>query len=133
MTSFSFDTIFTLDARTNILLEVTTDYFGLNPKQVFRSIQQSFVELKSALDQKGIDYSDLKGALVPSTTREEWAFLFDWERSEHSAYGREAMHSLLPLLNRKGTHSVLCGDWVLRERFSTWAAESAGPVLRVLF
>ena len=129
MTSFKFDTIFTLDARTNIFLEVMTDHLELNPKQVFQSIQHSFLELKSALHEKGIDYPNLKGALVPSTTREEWAFLFVWEMSEHSLYGREAMHSLLPLLNPQGTHSILCGDWVLPERFSAWAEASPAPAI----
>lgn len=129
MTSLQFDTIFTLDARTNILLEVMTDHLGLNSKQVFQSIQESFAQLKAVLHQKGIDYAKLKGALVPSTTREEWGFFFDWELSSHSAYGREAMHTLLPLLNPKSTHSVLCGDWVLKDRFSKWALASPRPEL----
>lgn len=124
MSAFSFDTIFTLDARTNVLLEVTTDRFGLSSAQVYETIQGSFHTLKRGLYEKGIDYTKLKAALVPSTTREEWAYLFDWQKSKCALYGREAVHSMLPLLNPQGTHSLLCGDWLCPEGFAKWVEVS---------
>jgi len=114
--------IFTLEARTNVFLEAMRDHLSLSGGAVFRVIEESFSDLRGLLAQKGIDYSNLKRALVPDPKREEWGFLFDWALSLDPAYGREAMHALLPLLGDQSTHSVLCGDWLFKERFSKVAA-----------
>ncbi len=120
MTRFEFDTIFTLEARSNVRLEVMADHFELSDERIFADIQKTFGWLKSTLDSKGISYSDLQRALVPSPDRSECAYVFDWTKFEGAAYGREAMDKLLPLLHQKSTHSVLCGDWLGDGDFSEW-------------
>lgn len=111
--STSFDTIFTLEARSNVLLEVITDHFNLSDQHVFNEIQGLFRWLRTLLASKGIEYSKLKGALVPNTgRRHERAFVFDWSKATSGAYGPEAVHAILPVLDAHSTQSVLCGDWL---------------------
>jgi len=116
--SYTFDTIFTLEARSNVLLEVMTDYFNLSDQHVFNEIQGLFRQLCTLLASKSIEYSKLKGALVPSTgRRHERAFVFDWSKATSNSYGREAIHAMLPVLDARSTHSVLCGDWLGKANF----------------
>jgi hypothetical protein len=106
-----FFSIHTLDARANIFLEVMTDYLGLSEPQVFAQVRGMAVTLQNILAAKGLSYADLKPALVPSSTREERAFVFDGGLSG-SMYGKDAIESTLPLLGRESTHSILAGDWI---------------------
>jgi hypothetical protein len=105
-------TIFTLDARGNILLEVMQTYFGLDQSQMFREINASFSELQRLLSAKGIKYANLKNALIPCPDRNEVALIFDTARIEESWYGREIFDRILPALDRRAILSVLCGDYI---------------------
>ncbi len=114
----TFDTIFTLEARSNVLLEVMRDYFNLSDQHVFNEIQGLFRRLRTLLASKGIEYGKLKGALVPNTgSRHERAFVFDWSKATSGLYGPEAVHAILPVLDPRSTHSVLCGDWLDKADF----------------
>ncbi|QFX97047.1 hypothetical protein GCD22_02910 [Acidithiobacillus thiooxidans ATCC 19377] len=62
------------------------------------------------LASKGIQYSDLRSALVPSADRHEAAFIFDSTEIESGMYGREVLKQVLPLLDPRTTQSVLVGD-----------------------
>jgi hypothetical protein len=66
-------TIFTLNARGNFMLEVMRDYFNITPKQMHREIRGLDDQTVSALASKGVNYADLKSALIPSPTRREVA------------------------------------------------------------
>ena len=115
---YAFDTIFTLEARSNVLLAVMKDYFDLRDQHVFNEIQGLFRHLRTLLASKGIEYSKLKGALVPNTgSRHERAFVFDWSKARSGVYGPEAVHAILPDLDARSTHSVLCGDWLHKADF----------------
>lgn len=123
--AYSFETIHTLDARTNVFLEVMADHLKLSDAEVFDEIQQLLRRLKTALSSKGIDYERLRPALTPSIDRDERAFVFDSARCTDSLYGREAVRKIMGLLGRDSTHSVLCGDWLpWRGRFDEWASVS---------
>lgn len=76
----SFDVILTLEARSNIMLDVITTHFMLSEHEVFREISSNARHLRQLLSRKGVEYLDLKRALVPATDRGERAFLFDWTK-----------------------------------------------------
>lgn len=56
MAAYKFDEILTLEARSNILLDVITTHFKLDNKQVFADISSSLQMLKKALLSKNIKY-----------------------------------------------------------------------------
>ena len=62
------------------------------------------------LGRRGIDYADLKSALVPRIDRAEIALLFDRMSIESAAYGWQIHERIIPLLRPIGSHSVLHGD-----------------------
>ena len=105
-------TIFTLNARGNVFLEVSRDHFKIKPDRMFREIQGMFAQTLDILREKGIEYSALKTALVPSTNRREIALVFDSSRIESSFYGYPIFEKLLPLFSKDGNQSVLGGDFI---------------------
>ena len=103
-------TIFTLNARENILLEVARDYFSLTNPVIHREIQAIHFATQQILASKGIYYTDLRSGLVPSTDRHEAGFVFDSGCIGSSLYGVEVARVILPFLDKRTTQSVLCGD-----------------------
>jgi hypothetical protein len=124
MSSYPFDTIFTLEARSNLFLEVTARHFNLCDEAVFDLIQARFFETTQILASKKVDYQKLRRALVPSIDRNERALVFDYTRFNVRLYGREVIHSLLQHLGRESTHSLLAGEWLGNGVFSDWLAIS---------
>lgn len=120
-----FDLILTVEARSNVMLDVVTKHFLLTDEQVFREIQTSIRHLRALLARKQINYLDLRRALVPSTDRNEMAYLFDWAAMETDLYGVHVMESLLSVLPKTSSRSVLAGDWVSEIRPSV-ALRSTG-------
>jgi hypothetical protein len=108
------DTIFTLNARGNIYLEVFRDYCGVSSQKMHVFLRNFFREMLQVLAVKGIKYHELKTALVPSVEKDkhEVAFLFDSQKIDSCMYGCEAMRQVLPLLDARSNHSVLCGDLI---------------------
>ncbi len=103
--------IFTLNARGNILFEVTRDYFNLTDKHMHNEIQKMHTVVQQILATKKISYDKLKYALVPKTDRHEAGFIFD-SQSLDSWYGYEVAKIMLPLYNKDMTQSVLWGDLI---------------------
>ena len=108
--------ILTLNARSNVMLDVLKDEFGLRPDQMRREIAILHAELLSILSSKNIDYASLRSALTPSMNRHEAAFLFDSQAFESGLYGRETFNCLLPLLDQRSTQSILHGDLIGRDQ-----------------
>ena len=104
-------TIFTLDARDNILLEFIKERFKLDENGIYVEINNAFNDLLSILVKKKINYQDLKHALIPSE-RNEIALVFDRFKIETSWYGLPIMSAILPLLDKNSSHSVLVGDYI---------------------
>ena len=102
--------IFTLEARSNAMLEVMRDRYQLDSAAMHREIQHLHLEAIKALEKKRIPYSELKSALIPKTDRHEAGFIFDSREIESDWYGREVSRQVLPLLDHRSTQSVLCGD-----------------------
>jgi len=123
------------------MLEVLQGYFGLDAAQMSQEINLSFSEMLRILKAKQIDYASLKNALVPCPDRNEAAFVFDTTQIKSNWYGLEVFRRIIPALDQRATHSVLCGDLigendlqdhlyvvfkreVTIERFCTWQHSS---------
>ena len=104
--------VHTLNARGNVLLEVTRDYLKIPPQAMFREIQYLRRSTEEALALKGIKYADLKTALVPDRQRKEMALVFDRNAIEDNWYGLPVFRRILPLFERNSNHSVLVGDYI---------------------
>lgn len=105
------ESIFTLDARDNILLEFIKSYFSMDDKQINSEINNTLQYVISILKRKGINYQELKSALVPSE-KNEIALIFDTKQIESSWYGLPVMSAVLPLFDKNSSHSVLVGDYI---------------------
>jgi hypothetical protein len=79
--------IHTLDARDNVMLEVMRDYFNLDPRRMYYEIQGMREMVEGTLRQKGVNYDELRSALVPSQDRREIALVFDSTAVESHWYG----------------------------------------------
>jgi hypothetical protein len=124
--AYDFDVIYTLEARSNFMLDVITTRYGLSEKRVFDEIQTAIAQLRTTLDSKGVQYADLKRALVPNVDRDERAFVFDWAKFSTNWYGREVLNLMLPLLEKSSSRSVLMGDWTSKYSFNGIFCDSFG-------
>lgn len=104
------ETIFTLNVRDHVLLPVIRDHFKLNSTVLHREIHALHQETIQVLNSKGINYKALRSALTPAADKNEAGFIFDSTAIKSSMYGRDVMNQLLPLLDRRSSHSVLHGD-----------------------
>jgi hypothetical protein len=103
-------TIFTVNSRSHVMLEVMRDQYGISAQQMNLEIRSLHQELVRVLESKGIDYNKLRAALVPSMDRQEAALIFDSTMFESALYGRETFSCLMPLLEPRSTQSILVGD-----------------------
>lgn len=108
----NFNVVLTLEARSNVMLEVISEYFKLSDAHIFNEIQMNVKKLSDLLLTKGIDYRDLKRALVPSTDKLEKVYIFDCCAIEASFYGLDIMNLLMSVLPKNSTRSILAGDWI---------------------
>jgi len=63
--------IHTLNARGNGMLEVIRDYFALSPDRMLFEIQGMRAQVARVLKSKGVNYDDLRAALVPDREKLE--------------------------------------------------------------
>ncbi len=129
VTALPFNTIFTLEARSHVLLEVMAERFKMTDEQIFRDIQNTHRELVQVLASKGIQYKDLRSALIPSTKRNERAYLFDCSKVNAVNYGRVIIEHALPAFDPRSSHSVLLGDWAYYEEHNGWAIDEVRKAL----
>jgi hypothetical protein len=102
--------IHTLEARGNIMLDVIAEEFRVAPEQMAREIQRAHKEVCETLATKGIDYAALRTALVPLADRREVCLVFDSSQIDTYSYGAHVFERVMPLLDRRASHSVLTGD-----------------------
>jgi hypothetical protein len=120
LVAYQFQTIHTLEARSNLLLEVTQSHFKLSDPQVFKMIQGLFEPMVQILASKGIKYEALRRSLTPSTDHYDRALVFNYTKFDTGLYGRDVVHRLLPVLRKDSSHSLLFGDWLRDGVFSEW-------------
>lgn len=106
--------IYSLNARDNGMYPAIKSSFGLPDDTVYKTIQDEFSTLLRRLACKKVSYEKLKGALVPNQEANmyETCLVVDWMQIEDCNYGSLVFRSLLPLLDKNSTYSILCGDYV---------------------
>jgi hypothetical protein len=130
-------TIFTLNARGNVFLDLMRDSFSVKSGRMFELIQGMRAETEAILLRKGITYARLKTALVPNTDRREIALVFDTTHIKELWYGARIFERIIPLFPKDSNHCVLHGDYFgepehRRELYEVFA-ESVRPVRNVAF
>jgi len=107
--------IHSINSYTHIALSDLADHFKLGPGELDRVIRDAHDELTARLQAQGVDYADLKQALVPQPGRHEVAFVFDSTRTGSNSYGHTIAEQWIPTLRRLGPEKtvVKVGD-VLR-------------------
>lgn len=108
----STETIYTLDARDNVFLEVLKKSSNLTFDEIYTEINNSHENCILLLSNLKIKYADLKNALIPRSGRNEAAFVFDINKIQSSSYGHEVFSKLIPLLEKKSDSSILGGDFI---------------------
>jgi hypothetical protein len=103
------DTIYTLNARDNILLDLS--YQDSSPEEIYEELNSVFDMFIESLKSINVDYKNLKNSLIPSKQRTEIALIFDVPKSGFSMYDYEVLSKILPLLEKQSTHSFLVGDF----------------------
>lgn len=103
------DIIFTLNARDNIVLDLT--YKDSSQKVIYEELNNVFDMFIESLESINIDYKKLKNSLIPSKERYEIALIFDVPKSGFSVYDYNILSKVLPLLEKQSTHSFLVGDF----------------------
>ncbi len=105
--------IYLLNTKDNIALQAFTQHFKFSDFQTMKAIQREHGLLQEALSKKGIRYSDLKYALIPSIDRErhECVLVFDMNK-DSSFYGLSIAFRLLKTVDDTTPHSILLGDYL---------------------
>lgn len=117
-----------VDSYTYMGLSGPADYLGLKSEVVGSIIREAHHHVVTVLRDAGIDYAQLKNALVPKSERHEVAFIFDSTRAENEFwYGYSFAEKWIPVLKTHGPSktAVSTGDvldlpneivWELLER-----------------
>ncbi len=105
-------TIYTINARGNIFLEIIKEYYSLDDTIMYSEINGMFDKLVKILDSKGILYEKLKSCLIPRNNRKEIGLVFDTLKIESHWYGKDIFARLIPLFHKNSAHSILCGDYI---------------------
>ncbi len=98
------------------MLEVAASYFNMSDASIRREIVGAHQTVVDVLKSKGVNYADLRNALVPQRQRLEAAFVFDTLRIDSGAYGLKVGEAIVPLLSRQARMSVLVGDLILEDQ-----------------
>jgi len=108
--------IHTLNARDHLMLGTIRDWLNISTTDMRKEILRMHQDTVGILASKGIDYAALRSALVPKTDKNEAAFIFDSSEIESGIYGPVVMSNLLPLLDKRVTQSVMCGDILCKDQ-----------------
>lgn len=106
--------IFSINAKSNVLLPVVKETFDMSEKDIYQLIQKEHQKLTERLKIKNIDYYLLKKALIPNQEdkRHELCLVIDTQLIEESCYGYYIFKYLLPCLDSESTYSILAGDYI---------------------
>lgn len=105
--------IYTINTRSSILYPLIKSYFKLSETKIYNILNQEFEAMKKHLKNKGINYEDLKRALIPNQDKDnnEVCFVFDSTLIENSMYGYEIFNKIIQLQDQQSTYSILAGDY----------------------
>lgn len=94
--------IHSINSYTHIALSDLAEHFKLGPDELDRVIRDAHDELTTRLRAQGVEYAELKQALVPQPGRHEVAFVFDSTRTGSNSYGYAIAEQWIPTLRRFG-------------------------------
>lgn len=114
-------TVWTLDARDCLLLDVMAASLALTDAQFRREITGAHAATVEALAAKGIKYADLRNPLVPQRDRREIALFFLADEGGYGTAPGSAADCVLGLLPPDLRCSVLRGDLLATDQ--DWAFE----------
>lgn len=106
--------IHTIDSRENMELLTVAAFFGMQSDAMHTLISDWHDLLEAELQSEGIDYRELKAALVPAKKKREAALIFDTAAIPDAWYALPVFGRLLRYLDRKSVNSVLMGDFIER-------------------
>ena len=106
--------IHTIDSRENLELLTVAAFFGIQSDAMHSLISDWHDLLEAELQSEGIDYRELKAALVPAKKKREAALIFDTAAIPDAWYLLPVFEKLLQYLDRKSVNSVLMGDFIER-------------------
>ncbi len=106
--------IYTFNNKDYLLFPVAKSVFSLSETEIYNTILEEFNNLIQRLENKGISYDDLKGALIPNQDKKkfETCFIFDTSLISSNMYGYFIFEKVIPLLDKKSTYSIMCGDYI---------------------
>lgn len=116
------ETIFTLNARENVLLDLLREEYNLDKTIIYNLLNKEFNKCVLLLEKKKIHYQDLKHSLIPSSSKNEIALVFDRRKINSWSYGYEIFSHVIPLLDLQSCNSILCGDYTgdtIKEKLSS--------------
>lgn len=99
-----------LNARDASYLPLIFSMGGNDPQQFRDDLQQDGSFMRDQLLTRGVQYDDLKNALVPTANGRQVAFIYNWWEHMSFNYAIAFMNELLPTLRRDLNSSVLSGD-----------------------
>lgn len=108
--------IFTFSGKGNGTLELLKDHFKLSSKSMHETIDHMSHEMFVALQENGIEYKNLKSALIPHADKEEAGFFFNTSVMDSVCYGYDILDNILPLLDKRTNQSILLGDLISKDK-----------------
>lgn len=104
-----------LNSYTNTSLSSMARYFDFESEQMRRYIRVAHHHATNDLANAGVNYEELKNALIPIRGRREVAFLFDSTVVESGFYGLEVAKLWLPAVQQYGPDKTVIrnGDIIL--------------------
>ena len=97
--------IYTFNTKDNIIYQLMKSYFNLSDLQVYHTIHEEFDRCNKILHQKGLEYKNLKGALIPNQEKDKFeiCFVIDTTKITNYFYSYEVFKTVLPFLDAKST------------------------------
>ena len=104
--------IFSINSRSNVLLEVIFDSINKSAERMNIEINAMYDMLIEQLNSKGIDYSELKPALVPHKKKKEIVIAFDSSQINDDWYGPPIVNKIISAFDKKTVNSFRAGDYI---------------------
>ena len=100
-----------INSRSCIYLDVVRDILEADSDSMFHLIRNEVLQLKTVLENKGIEYKSLRAVLSPSKVRKNKEIVLCFEAEAFGdCYGIGIHNIVFPLINKKRSHVIKIGD-----------------------
>ncbi len=106
--------IYTFNAKDYLLYPIIKEHFELSDDEVYNEIMIGYEILLERLSKKGIDYTFLKGALIPNQDKDKYetCLIIDTSLMDTMFHGYDVFKKIIPLLDKRCTCSILHGEYI---------------------